>query len=100
MVNATYKYEPDTNVFYIQFANTLVIYPNYKEVNASYHLENAVKKAFVTSADTKATNPKHPEMTFQVKVMDSKNDYLRIIATTFVQFIKGMGITRINTEGF
>jgi hypothetical protein len=100
MVNAIYKYEESTNVFYVQFSNTLVIWPDYKEVNASYHLENSIKKALSIAEETKKTNPKLPEISIQVKVTDSKNDYLRIIALVFVQFAKGLGVTKINTEGF
>lgn len=100
MINAIYKFEDSTNVFYIQFSNTLTIWPDYKEVNATYHLENAIKKANAITADKKALDAKTPELTFQIKVSDPKNDYLKAIAITFVQFIKGMGVTRINTEGF
>ncbi len=100
MVNAIYKYEGTTNVFYVQFSNTLTLWPDYKEVNASYHLENAAKKALTLAEEAKATNPKLPEIKFQIKVTDSKNDYLRIIALVFVQFVKGQGVAQINTEGF
>src|ERR1035437_10252146 len=100
MVNAIYKYEESQNIFIVQFSNTLTMWPDYKEINASYHLGNALRKAFRESEDAQKTNPKLPDFTFQVKVADPKNDYLKIIAGTVIQFAKGMGVTRINTEGF
>jgi hypothetical protein len=63
-------------------------------------LENAIKKAFYLSVDKKTKDATTPELTFQIKVVDAGNDYLKLIAVAFVQFIKGLGITRINREGF
>lgn len=90
MIYTQYKHEDASDVFYINLANTNDIWPGYKAVTATYHLENAIKKA-ISNGKVK---------TFQVKVADPKNNYLRVLANIVVVFIRGQGFETVNTEGF
>lgn len=90
MIYATYKYETPEDTFYLRFANDTDIWPGYKQITATYHMENAIKKAI---SDGKVKN-------FQLKVADSKNDYLRNLARTVVIFLRGQGFDAVQTEGF
>lgn len=94
MIYATYKYQDDVapDKFYITFANTQDIWPDYKPVNATFHLENAIKKAI--------SNGKVQE--FHIKVADPANDYLKILARIIVIFLHGAGVGKdhIITDGF
>jgi hypothetical protein len=95
MIHAIYKHDEQAGAFYVTFSNVPLDFPDYKPVNATYHLENAILKALRTADE----NGKLPSY-FVVKVTDPKNDYLKLLAIAFVQFIKGAGIANVNREGF
>lgn len=95
MIHASYKNDETAGAFYIVFSNVPSDFPDYKVANATYHLENAILKA-LRVADANQKVPSY----FVIKVADPKNDYLKMIATGFAQFIKGCGIPNINREGF
>jgi hypothetical protein len=95
MIQAYYKNDESASVFYIAFSNVELTYPGYKAVSATYHLENAITKAI-----REATENKKTVQYAVIKVTDPKNDYLKLIAVAFAQFIKGNGISEIVREGF
>lgn len=90
MIYAQYKYQDESDVFYLNIANINDIWPEYKELTATYHMENAIKKAI---RDGKVKK-------FVIKVADPKNTYLRSLANMAVVFIRGTGFDEIFTEGF
>lgn len=94
MIYSTYKYEENLNTFYVIFSNIEDVWDKYSKSNATYHLENALKKYY--NLDTNAQS----HFKLQITITDSKNDYLKVIALMFLQFAKGLGINKINTEGF
>lgn len=97
MIFAQYKNDSKDKTFYIEFANTEFPAQQtsdaFKPVNATYHLENAINKAF-------DGNPR-PEKV-HVKINDAHNYYLKLIAIAFVAYIRGMGYGHpdLTTENF
>lgn len=91
MIYAQYKNNGTDKTFYIEFANTE--FPSqqtsdsYKPVNATYHLENAINKAF----DAKD----RPEK-MNVRINDPHNHYLKIIAIAFVAYLRGLGYSSLD----
>lgn len=90
MIYAQYKNAEDSDVFYINIANTNDVWPGYKEITATYHLENAIKKAISGGKVHK----------FVIKVADPKNTYLRTLGNMLVVFLRGHGFDGTCTEGF
>jgi hypothetical protein len=109
MIYAQYKNDETTKTLAIEFANTefpevtpfnspsivggIIVNAQFKPVNATYHLENAINKAF----DGKV----RPEKV-HVKINDPHNYYLKLIAIAFVAYIRGMGYGHpdLTTENF
>lgn len=103
MIFAQYNNNEATKTFSIEFANTEfaqviqvangTVNNSYKPVNATYHLENAINKAFDGAV--------RPEK-FNVKINDPHNQYLKLIAIAFVSYIRGMGFSfpELTTENF
>lgn len=95
MIFAQYQNDETAKTFTIVFANTEFAPPDagYKAVNATYHLENAVNKAFDSAA--------RPEK-MHVKIADSHNYYLKLIAIAFVAYLRGLGYGHpdLTTENF
>lgn len=93
MIYAEYQNNEITREFTIRFANVELSDPGFKQVNATYHLENAIRKAF----DGQARPDK-----FLIKVVDPNNHYLKLIAIAFVAFVQGFGYSYpdLKTENF
>ena len=97
MIFAQYKNDESTKTFSIEFANTefpLATGPgSFKPVNATYHLENAINKAF--------DGVVRPEKV-HIKVNDAHNFYLKVIAIQFTSYVRGLGYNHpdLTTENF
>ena len=93
MIHAQYQNDETNKTFSIHFANVEIADPGFKAVNATYHLENAINKAFDGTA--------RPEKV-HVKINDPHNYYLKLIAIAFVAYIRGLGYGHpdLTTENF
>ena len=85
MIYATYRFQEETNKFFISFANQEDIWPEFKKANSTFHLENAIKKAI------KEQGPEDSPLEFHIDVADPFNDYLKIQAMIIMAFLRGCG---------
>ena len=88
MIFAEYKNDDAAKTFSISFANVEVKTDGWKHVNATYHLENAVNKAFDETRPDK----------FIVSIADKHNYYLKLIAIAFVAYLRGLGFSNYDIE--
>lgn len=93
MIFAEYQNDETNSTFRINFSNVELGTANFKQVNATYHLENAINKAF---------DAKERPQKFHLKVADPHNYYLKLIAISFAAFVRGLGFsaTDVETENF
>jgi len=93
MIFSQYQNNDTSKIFTIHFANVEISDVGFKSVNATYHLENAINKAF--------DGPNRPEK-IHIKIADENNYYLKLIAIAFVAYVRGLGFGHPNliTENF
>lgn len=82
MIYAEYRNDETSKLFHIKFANTELSDTDFKPINATYHLENAINKAF--DSISRPT-------TFILEINDPHNYYLKLIAIAFVAYVRGLG---------
>ena len=80
MIYARYRNRERSRAFVIDLMNTPKPKRGYTMVNATFHLENAIKKAF-----SSATPPEKVEIN-----IDRNNMYLRELESTLVTYVKGL----------
>jgi hypothetical protein len=90
MIHSEYQNDEKARTFTIRFSNTPLGDPGFKAVTATYHLENAINKAFDNVRPDK----------FSIEVDDARNHYLKLIAGAFVAYLRGLGYaaTAIDTK--
>jgi hypothetical protein len=93
MIFAQYKNDETAKLLTIEFSNTALNDAGYKPVNATYHLENAINKAFDGAVRPEKVN---------IKIADAHNHYLKVIAIAFVAYVRGLGYSfpDLTTENF
>ena len=92
MIYAEYQHDEASKVFTIRFSNVQLSDSGFKQVNATYHLENAINKAFDNIRPDK----------FKLTIADKHNYYLKLIGIAIAAYIRGLGYasTDISTENF
>lgn len=79
MIYASYRLDKDT--FRIALSNTPDVWPAWKPITATFHIENAIKKA-ISGGKVKD---------FEITIVDEANTYLHVIAYTLVTYLRGLG---------